>query len=206
MLLSSLFGPDVQLPDPAGSLRVTGVTADSRHVRPGFVFVAIAGTKVDGARFVEDAVSKGAIAVLVSENVDTLNIGQVPVVRVREPRRELALMAACFCGLQPETAVAVTGTSGKTSVAEFTRQIFTKLGYKAASIGTIGLMKPGGGICGSLTTPDPVALHETLSELADDGVTHVAFEASSHGLDQYRLDGVALKAAAFTNLVCRIVA
>jgi len=200
MLLSSLFGPDVQLPDAAGSVRVTGVTADSRHVRPGFVFVAIAGTKVDGARFIEDAVSKGAIAVLVSENVDTLNIGQVPVVRVREPRRELALMAACFCGLQPETAVAVTGTSGKTSVAEFTRQIFAKLGYKAASIGTIGLVKPGGGICGSLTTPDPVALHETLAELADDGVTHVAFEASSHGLDQYRLDGVALKAAAFTNL------
>ncbi|MHA1573125.1 MAG: UDP-N-acetylmuramoyl-L-alanyl-D-glutamate--2,6-diaminopimelate ligase [Alphaproteobacteria bacterium] len=200
MLLSSLFGPAVPVPDAAGGVRVAGLTADSRLVRPGFVFVAIAGAKVDGARFIEDAVSKGAIAVLAYEDADIPDIEGIPILRTREPRRQLALMAARFCGLQPETAVAVTGTSGKTSVAEFTRQIFTTLGYKAASIGTIGLTKPGGGIYGSLTTPDPVTLHETLAELADDGVTHVAFEASSHGLDQYRLDGVTLKAAAFTNL------
>ena len=200
MLLSSLFGPDALVPDPAGNARVTGVTADSRLVRPGFVFVAIAGTNVDGARFIEDAVSKGAIAVLASMDADVSNIKSIPILRVREPRRELALIAARFCGLQPETAVAVTGTSGKTSVVEFARQIFTTLGYRAASIGTIGLMKPDGSIYGALTTPDPVTLHETLAELADDGVTHVAFEASSHGLDQHRLDGVTLKAAAFTNL------
>ena len=200
MLLSSLFGPDARVPDPAGNARVTGVTADSRLVRPGFVFVAIAGTNVDGARFIEDAVSKGAIAVLASMDADVSNIKSIPILRVREPRRELALIAARFCGLQPETAVAVTGTSGKTSVVEFARQIFTTLGYRAASIGTIGLMKPDGSIYGALTTPDPVTLHETLAELADDGVTHVAFEASSHGLDQHRLDGVTLKAAAFTNL------
>ena len=96
--------------------------------------------------------------------------------------------------------MAVTGTSGKTSVAEFTRQIFATLGRQAASVGTIGVIKPGGAIYGSLTTPDPVGLHATLAELADDGVTHLAFEASSHGLDQHRVDGVALTAAAFTNL------
>ena len=94
----------------------------------------------------------------------------------------------------------MTGTSGKTSVAEFTRQIFDALGHKAASLGTIGLVKPNGSVYGGLTTPDPVALHRTLAELAGEGVTHLAFEASSHGLDQFRLDGVRLKAAAFTNL------
>ena len=170
------------------------MTADSRLVRPGFVFVAIAGTNVDGARFIEDAVSKGAIAVLASMDADVSNIKSIPILRVREPRRELALMAARFCGLQPETAVAVTGTSGKTSVVEFARQIFTTLGYRAASIGTIGLMKPDGSIYGALTTPDPVTLHETLAELADDGVTHVAFEASSHGLDQGRVNAVKARA------------
>ncbi len=94
----------------------------------------------------------------------------------------------------------MTGTSGKTSVADFTRQLFTALGHQAASLGTIGLIKPGNAIYGSLTTPDPVTLHATLSELEKEGITHLAFEASSHGLDQHRLDGVKLTAAAFTNL------
>jgi UDP-N-acetylmuramoyl-L-alanyl-D-glutamate--2,6-diaminopimelate ligase len=109
-------------------------------------------------------------------------------------------MAARFYGSQPKTIVAVTGTSGKTSVAEFTRQIFAALGRKAASLGTIGIVKPDGAVYGSLTTPDPVTLHETLAGLAGEGVTHLAMEASSHGLDQYRLDGVRLSAGAFTNL------
>jgi UDP-N-acetylmuramoyl-L-alanyl-D-glutamate--2,6-diaminopimelate ligase len=117
-----------------------------------------------------------------------------------EPRRALALMAARFFSAQPATTVAVTGTSGKTSVAEFTRQIFAALGHTAASLGTIGIVKADGLSTGGLTTPDPVALHKTLAELAGEGITHLAFEASSHGLDQYRLDGVRLKAAAFTNL------
>ncbi|MBN8910642.1 MAG: UDP-N-acetylmuramoyl-L-alanyl-D-glutamate--2,6-diaminopimelate ligase, partial [Rhizobiales bacterium] len=116
------------------------------------------------------------------------------------PRRALALIAARFYATQPETAVAVTGTSGKTSVAEFTRQLFAAAGHKAASLGTIGVVKPDGAVYGSLTTPDPVTLHETLAALAREGVTHLAFEASSHGLDQYRLDGVRIAAAAFTNL------
>ncbi len=162
--------------------------------------MAIAGTKADGARFIADAVAKGAVAVLVGPQAEVADLGAVPVLRAQEPRRALALMAARFYDAQPETVVAVTGTSGKTSVADFTRQIFTALGHKRASLGTIGLVKADGSVYGSLTTPDPVTLHQTLAELAGEGVTHLAFEASSHGLDQHRLDGVRIKAAAFTNL------
>jgi UDP-N-acetylmuramoyl-L-alanyl-D-glutamate--2,6-diaminopimelate ligase len=200
MLLSSLIGADVTSPADAGSLKVTGISADSRRVRPGFLFVAIAGTKADGARFIADAVSKGAVAVLVGAQADVADVATVPVLRSEQPRRALALMAARFFAAQPETIVAVTGTSGKTSVADFTRQIFASLGHASASLGTIGLVKPDGSLYGALTTPDPVSLHETLAELASEGVTHLAMEASSHGLDQYRLDGVRLKAAAYTNL------
>ncbi len=140
------------------------------------------------------------MAVLVGTSASLADSIGVPVLRADEPRRALALMAARFYGTQPKTIVAVTGTSGKTSVAEFTRQIFAALGRKAASLGTIGIVKPDGAVYGSLTTPDPVTLHETLAGLAREGVTHLAMEASSHGLDQYRLDGVKLSAAAFTNL------
>lgn len=199
MLLSSLIGADVTAPAGAGSLKVTGVSADSRQVRPGFVFVAIAGTKADGARFIADAVAKGAVAVVAGSQAEIADVA-VPVLRAAEPRHTLALMAARFFAAQPETVVAVTGTSGKTSVADFARQIFAALGHTSASLGTIGLVKGDGSTYGSLTTPDPVSLHRTLSELAAEGVTHVALEASSHGLDQHRLDGVQLKAAAFTNL------
>src|SRR5690606_2178191 len=143
---------------------------------------------------------KGAVAILAAETAAIPDGLAVPVLRAAEPRRTLALMAARFHGAQPGTAVAVTGTSGKTSVAEFTRQLFAAAGRRAASLGTIGIVKPDGATYGSLTTPDPVTLHETLAALADEGVTHLAFEASSHGLDQYRLDGVNVAAAAFTNL------
>jgi UDP-N-acetylmuramoyl-L-alanyl-D-glutamate--2,6-diaminopimelate ligase len=199
MLLSSLVGADVTAPPGSGSIEIAGLTADSRLVRPGYLFVAVAGTRADGARFIADAVTKGAAAVLTGAATEVVS-QPVPVLRADEPRRALALMAARYYGAQPEMAVAVTGTSGKTSVADFTRQIFTALGHRAASLGTIGLVKPDGGVYGSLTTPDPVTLHKTLAELAAEGVTHIAFEASSHGLDQHRLDGVRLKAAAFTNL------
>src|SRR5690606_27020539 len=124
----------------------------------------------------------------------------VPVIRAPDARRALALMAARMYAGQPETAVAVTGTNGKTSIVEFTRQIFATLGRRAASLGTIGIVKPDGGRYGALTTPDPVALHQMLAGLAAEGVTHLAFEASSHGLDQRRVDGVRITAAAFTNL------
>ena len=199
MLLSSLVGADATAPPGSGSIDIAGITADSRLVRPGYLFVAVAGTKADGARFIADAIAKGAVAVLAGAETQVVNQA-VPVLRTSEPRRALALMAARYYGAQPETAVAVTGTSGKTSVADFTRQIFTALGHRAASLGTIGLVKPDGAVYGSLTTPDPVTLHKTLAELASEGVTHIAFEASSHGLDQHRLDGVRLRAAAFTNL------
>lgn len=201
MLLSSLIGADAVAPPGAAAIQVSGLTSDSRDVRPGFVFAAISGSKADGARFIADAVSKGAVAILAGQDAEVLGSGDVIVVRSSEPRRALALMAARFFGLrQPETTVAVTGTSGKTSVADFTRQVYTALGHNAASLGTIGVVKRDSAIYGSLTTPDPVSLHRTLAELAVEGITHLAFEASSHGLDQHRLDGVRIKAAAFTNL------
>ena len=200
MLLSSLTGPEISAPGALSGIEVTGITADSRAVKPGFLFAALPGTKVDGTRFVAEAIGKGAVAVLAKEGAAVTVPTSVPVLRSAEPRRALALMAARFHAAQPRVIVAVTGTNGKTSVAEFTRQIFATLGHTAASLGTIGLVKPDGSVYGSLTTPDPVSLHATLAGLASEGVTHLAFEASSHGLDQYRLDGVRLAAAAFTNL------
>jgi UDP-N-acetylmuramoyl-L-alanyl-D-glutamate--2,6-diaminopimelate ligase len=200
MQLQMLTGPETAASPAWRHVEISGLTADSREVRPGWLFAALPGAKADGARFVPDAIAKGAAAVLVRAGVDVSGAGQVPVLASAEPRRALALMAARFFGAQPDRIVAVTGTSGKTSVADFTRQIFAVLGRKAASLGTIGVVKPDGSVYGSLTTPDPVALHRALAELAGEGITHLAFEASSHGLDQHRLDGVRLTAAAFTNL------
>lgn len=200
MLLSSLTGLEVSGPETLSGIVVTGITSDSRAVKPGFLFAALAGTRVDGTRFVAEAIANGAVAVLAQTAATVTLPPTVPVLRSSEPRRALALMAARFHAAQPRVTVAVTGTNGKTSVAEFTRQIFAALHHAAASLGTIGLVKPDGGVYGSLTTPDPVSLHATLADLAGEGVTHLAFEASSHGLDQYRLDGVRLAAAAFTNL------
>ena len=200
MKLSMLAGSEVAVPPGCGEAEISGITADSREVRPGWLFAALAGAKTDGGRFVAEALSKGASAILLGRGAAVGVPDGVPVLTSPEPRRALALMAARLFPAQPETTVAVTGTSGKTSVAEFTRQIFGMLGHQAASLGTIGLVKPSGGVYGGLTTPDPVALHRALAELAGEGITHLAFEASSHGLDQYRLDGVRLKAAAFTNL------
>ncbi len=199
MLLSSLLGPEIVAPDGFGGVEITGLTADSRNVDPGFLFAALSGAKTDGARFVADAVAAGAAAILAPLSAQVPPTGTVPVLRAAEPRLALAKIAARFHGTQPKVAVAVTGTSGKTSVAEFTRQIFAAAGHQAASLGTIGLVKPGGAVYGALTTPDPITLHATLAALAEEGVTHLAFEASSHGLDQHRLDGVRLRAAAFTN-------
>ena len=162
------------------------------------VFFALAGSKADGAAFAADAVARGAVAVVAGR--DGIPGLGAPVLAVDDPRLALALAAARFYGRQPETMVAVTGTSGKTSVAAFTRQVWEQAGFAAASIGTTGVVAPGRNEYGSLTTPDPVALHKLLAELADSGVTHASMEASSHGLDQRRLDGVRLKAGAFTNL------
>ncbi|WP_416407136.1 UDP-N-acetylmuramoyl-L-alanyl-D-glutamate--2,6-diaminopimelate ligase [Agrobacterium rosae] len=179
-----------------GALDISGITADSRKAQPGSLFVAVAGTKADGSTYVQDAVAKGAVAVVSGHAMDA----GVPVLVVSDPRRYLSLSAARFYGKQPETMIAVTGTAGKTSVASFIRQIWALAGHPAAQIGTTGVIAPGREEYGSLTTPDPVSLHALLAELADEGVTHAAMEASSHGLDQRRLDGVKLAAAGFTNL------
>jgi UDP-N-acetylmuramyl-tripeptide synthetase len=179
---------------------ITGLTSDSRAVRPGMVFAALKGARSDGLDFVGRAIAAGAVAVL-SDRVPEVALPEhVALVLDPDPRRRLALMAARFHAPQPEVIVAVTGTSGKTSVASFTRQLFDSAGLSAASVGTLGVMSPSGADYGGLTTPDPVALHAGLARLAREGVTHLAMEASSHGLDQRRLDGVRLAAAGFTNL------
>jgi len=182
----------------AEATEVTGLAVDSRLVKPGDVFFALAGARTDGARFIDAAVAAGAVAIVAEHPL--AGSCPLPVVISANPRRALALAAARMFPRQPATIAAVTGTSGKTSVAAFTRQIWDKLGHLAASIGTIGLVSPMRIVHGSLTTPDPIALHRQLDEIARDGVTHLAFEASSHGLDQYRLDGVRIAAGGFTNL------
>jgi len=200
MKLSDLFGDGATIAPQAtaGAIEVTGLASDSRAVKPGDLFFALAGAKTDGARFIADAIATGAVAVA---GLHPPGSGcAVPFVSLDNPRRALALAAAKFFPRQPSTIAAVAGTSGKTSVTAFTRQIWQRLGFEAASMGTIGLVSPKRTVYGSLTTPDPIALHRELDEIAGEGVTHLAFEASSHGLDQYRLDGVRVNAGAFTNL------
>jgi UDP-N-acetylmuramoyl-L-alanyl-D-glutamate--2,6-diaminopimelate ligase len=198
MLLGDLAA-DLTLPGGARSIDIRGVTADSRAVGPGFLFAALPGSTADGARFAGDAVARGAVAILASQDA-AVAADAVPVIRAADPRRALALIAARYYPRQPDRLVAVTGTSGKTSVADFTRQIFAAAGKTAASIGTLGVVTATSRQYGSLTTPDSVTLHATLDRLARDGITHAALEASSHGLDQRRLDGLRLTAGAFTNL------
>ncbi len=184
---------------PAG-FRVYGICADSRQASTGFAFFAIPGAKADGAKFANDAAARGA-AVVIGENERPADLSErILYVRVADVRRVLAFAAAKVFPRQPQVMVAVTGTNGKTSVASFVRQVWAALGMRAASVGTLGLVAPSGEVSGSLTTPDAVSLHETLDRLAEAGVTHMAMEASSHGLDQKRLDGVRLAAGAFTNL------
>jgi len=176
-----------------------GLCADSRKAKKGDVFFALTGAKNDGGAFAAEAAARGAVAVVGEREPSSLPAG-VPFVRVRDARLALARAASRFFDRQPATIVAVTGTSGKTSVVEFTRQIWRELGFEAASLGTIGVVSPAINLYGALTTPDPIVLHQKLDELAGAGVTHLAMEASSHGLDQKRLDGVRLVAGAFTNL------
>ncbi len=191
--------PDADIDARSSAVDVTGVTSDSRKVEPGFVFVAISGNKADGAQFAVKAAAAGAAAVVSEHRPDGLP-DTVAFIPVANARRALSLAASKFFARQPATIAAVTGTSGKTSVAAFTREIWTMLGLQAASIGTVGVVSPKGEEYGSLTTPDPVELHRSLDRLAGEGVTHLALEASSHGLDQHRLDGVRVAAGAYTNL------
>lgn len=198
-----LAGLESRGPKADPSLEIAGLCVDSRETKPGFLFAALKGAR-DGAEFAQYAVRMGAAAVLCSaEGAERAkaDIGDwpVPFLIHENPRRKLAELAAAFYAAQPETVVAVTGTNGKTSVASFTRQLFTMLGHRATSFGTVGVEgaveKPL-----SMTTPEPITLHCLLAELAEAGVTHASMEASSHGLAQHRLDGVKLAAGAFTNL------
>ena len=189
--------------DPNGGPEITALTADSRAVVPGALFAALPGSAHDGRAFIGEAVAAGAVAVLAPADTlaDILPAG-VTLIADANPRRRLALMAAAFHGAQPAIIAAITGTNGKTSVATFLRQIWRHLDEKAASMGTLGVSSgvPELDSGPALTTADPVALHKTLAELADHDIDHLAMEASSHGLDQYRLDGVKLSAAALTNI------
>jgi UDP-N-acetylmuramoyl-L-alanyl-D-glutamate--2,6-diaminopimelate ligase len=181
---------------------ITGVTADSRKVAPGFLFAALPGAKADGRAFAAQAVAAGAAALIADNDLGL----DAPTVTSADPRRAYALAAAAFHGVQPAVVVAVTGTNGKTSVAGFCRQIFAHAGYAAASMGTLGVRvsRPGGAdeqwTPPGLTTPDAADVAELMARLAAAGVSHVCMEASSHGVDQRRLDGVTLTAAAFLNL------
>jgi UDP-N-acetylmuramoyl-L-alanyl-D-glutamate--2,6-diaminopimelate ligase len=192
-------------PDP----EITGLTADSRAVEPGFLFAALPGSTVDGRSFIPDAVGRGAAAVLAPPGtVLPPDDGQATIRLITEenPRRRFALLAARFFGAQPRVVCAVTGTNGKTSVAWFTQQIWAAIGRRAAAMGTLGLRGTDGAVTRigdsgpALTTADPVTLHRELAELAAGGVDYLVIEASSHGLEQARLDGITFRAGAFTNI------
>jgi UDP-N-acetylmuramoyl-L-alanyl-D-glutamate--2,6-diaminopimelate ligase len=170
-------------------------------VVPGDLFAAIPGARADGRAFIAEAVRRGAVAILAPTGTAwPEGVPERPLLLDREPRQRLARFAALLAGPQPRTAVAVTGTNGKTSTVEFLRQLWTLAGYKAASLGTLGLIAPGFAPGPGLTTPDPISLAETLAGLARGGIQHAALEASSHGLDQFRLDGARIAAAGFSNL------
>lgn len=196
VLLSRLLQHDAALP-LSGDVLVEGITADSRAVKLGFVFAGLPGTKVDGIAYVVQAFANGAVAAVCQSGSYS---GAGAVIETDNPRRLLALMAARFYDRQPDTIVAVTGTNGKTSVSVFVRQIWAKMGFRAASLGTIGVVGPDGAEYLAHTTPDPVQLAQLAAKLRDDHVQHLAIEASSHGLAQFRLDGLRLTAGAFTNL------
>lgn len=183
---------------PGSDPEIAGLTQDSRAVRAGWLFAALPGARADGRDFIEDAVRGGAAAVLVPPG--TAAPPSVAVIEAEDTARAFALMAARFYQRQPDMIAAVTGTNGKTSTAHFTQQLWAASGLHSASLGTLGVRGKGVDRAGSMTTPETVALHETLAGLAQAGVTHLAMEASSHGLAQRRLDGVEVRAAGFTNL------
>ncbi|WP_395645767.1 UDP-N-acetylmuramoyl-L-alanyl-D-glutamate--2,6-diaminopimelate ligase [Terricaulis sp.] len=196
MKLGQLF--DAGVPPDAAAVEITGLTADSRQVKPGYLFAALKGVAAHGRDFVAKAEAQGAAAILSAG--DLASAPRAAHVVADNPRRAFALAASRFYPRRPKTIVAVTGTNGKSSTVDFLRQIWTAGGERAASLGTLGAIGPSGVIDLGHTTPDPAAVHATLQTLADDGVTHLAMEASSHGLEQHRVDGLTFDAAAFTNL------
>ena len=196
MKLGDLFESGV--PADAAALDIAGLTADSRAVKPGYLFAALKGVAAHGRDFVEKARANGAVAVLSAGDLNA-EPGVAHVI-AENPRRAFALAASRFYPKRPPTIVAVTGTNGKSSTVDFLRQIWAHAGKRAASLGTLGAIGPSGVVDLGHTTPDPAAVHATLTKLAEEGVTHAAMEASSHGLEQHRVDGLSFDAAAFTNL------
>ena len=187
--LRSLLGLENDTP-------VTGLSADSRQINPGMIFAALPGSAMDGREFIPQAIKNGAVAILSAEGVKA----DVPVIAVSNPRLTYAQLAAKLFPGQPDTVVAMTGTNGKSSTVDFLRQIWAHAGFNAACFGTLGVTSSAGYKPMSHTTPDAIALHQTLAALAAEGVTHAAMEASSHGLKQYRMDAVRLAASGFSNL------
>tara|TARA_Y100000052_G_scaffold27601_1_gene37413 strand:- start:58722 stop:60155 length:1434 start_codon:yes stop_codon:yes gene_type:complete len=181
----------------SADVEITGMTADSRAVEPGFLFAALKGVAADGRTFIPQAIEKGAVAILADGPVADVT---VPVIEAEEPRGALAMASARFYSGQPGNIVGVTGTNGKSSTVDFLRQIWADMGLEAASLGTLGLVGPQGSVDLGHTTPDPVAIHRNLDSIAQGGVTHLGMEASSHGIVQRRMDGVNFAAVAFTNL------
>lgn len=187
--------------DLFASLPIKGLTADSRDVRPGYLFAALPGSKLDGSRFIPQALDNGAIAVLASPDVPESALeGRAVLIRDENPRRRFSRLAARFHGAQPDVVVGVTGTNGKSSVVSFLRQLWELSGARATSIGTLGIEGPGYQGGGGLTSPEPSSLHAALAEMSRAGVSRTAMEVSSHGLAQHRVDGVRFMAGAFTNL------
>lgn len=189
----------LDIPKDIAAINVTNITSNSSDAVDGSLFFGLPGTNVDGASYAKQAEENGASAVVVSNNSDVGELN-IPIWRCDDPRRVLAYVSAQFYSAQPKIIATVTGTAGKTSVATFLRQIWEADKQVAASLGTTGVVAPGRDDYGNLTTPDPISLHKLLDELANDGITHAAMEASSHGLDQRRLDGVRLSVGGFTNL------
>ena len=205
MKLKDVIGETTVMKSQLLDMELSGLTADSRDVDSGYLFAALPGTQMDGGQFIAQAIDKGAVAILSQPGAVDRWLAKplrddIALIEDANPRRQLALIAARFFNAQPDTVAAITGTNGKTSVASFVRQLWTQLGYRAASMGTLGVISPDGQEPLEHTTPDPVRVHQVLKRLAEDQVSYLALEASSHGLAQYRLDGVRINVAAFTNL------
>lgn len=195
MKLSELTGRNGDF----GRVEITGLALDSRAVKPGYLFAALKGTAADGRDFIPDALSRGAAAILL-DRWPGGDRPDAPLIEVEEPRRVLARYAARFYGAQPAHLTAVTGTNGKTSTVTFLAQLYEGAGHKAAAIGTLGVKAADWSEAGALTSPDPIRFQEILSRCADRGITYAAFEASSHGLDQHRVDGAQVTSAVLTGL------
>ena len=213
MHLTDLCNDLIEIPNKTGSIIVTGLAVDSLRIKAGDIFFAIAGTQYDGRDFIENAIGAGAVAVVTSSAplakslITMTNRAKIPILQCDNPRLVMAQMAARVWPSQPGMVAAVTGTNGKTSTTEFLRQLWQRATWQAVAIGTLGvtgidMIKADRTILSlpQLTTPDSISLHGAIAPLAEAGVTHFALEASSHGLSQYRLDGMNIHIAAFTNL------